>query len=308
MAVEKLVSVFVITYNHSKFIRQCLDSILCQRTTFEFEVVIGEDCSTDGTRDIIFEYAEKYHDRIKLIVSDTNVGAHANMRRTLNACTCKYIACCEGDDYWTDVNKLQIQVDIMEAHPEYSVCFHNCEEFYDDNSKVPFNYCHADQKQVTGLVDLLEKCNYIPTSAVVWRNNLVKELPKWMDNVIGNDWIIHILQAQYGKIYYINKVMSKHRHHSGGVSYFMYQEKNILSTIETYKHLDTYFNLNYNQIIKIKIAEFYHQLVFNVLQKKEFSRVVPLVRTALSYNRVISFMLVKQYLYYIRSIFNKKNI
>ncbi len=115
---EPLVSVKMITYNHAPYISKAIECVLAQKTTFPFELVIGEDCSTDGTREIVLGYAVRYPDVIRLITSDRNVGMRANGKRTNRACRGKYIAYCEGDDYWHRSDKLQAQVDYLEAHPE----------------------------------------------------------------------------------------------------------------------------------------------------------------------------------------------
>lgn len=120
---EPLVSVCCITYNHKNYISDAIESFLSQRTTFPFEIIIGEDCSIDNTREIVEKYKKKYPNLIKIVVSDTNVGMNKNFIRTLNECSCKYIAFCEGDDYWTDSKKLQKQVDFLEDNHEYSFCW-----------------------------------------------------------------------------------------------------------------------------------------------------------------------------------------
>lgn len=121
---SKKVSVFMITYNHEKYIAEALDSILMQKTDFDFDIVIGEDCSTDATRRIVLEYSRKYPDKIKLLLHNVNVGFISNMMYVLEACTGKYVAMCEGDDYWTDPFKLQKQVDFLEANKEYVLATH----------------------------------------------------------------------------------------------------------------------------------------------------------------------------------------
>lgn len=121
---SKKVSVFMITYNHEKYIAEALDSILMQKTDFDFDIVIGEDCSTDATRRIVLEYSRKYPDKIKLLLHNVNVGFISNLMYVLEACTGKYVAMCEGDDYWTDPFKLQKQVDFLEANKEYILATH----------------------------------------------------------------------------------------------------------------------------------------------------------------------------------------
>ena len=126
---EPLVSIVTITYNHEPYIRKCIEGVLMQQINFPIEFIIAEDCSTDGTLAICKEYAEKYPELIRLITSENNVGAIANERRAMKAAKGKYIAFCEGDDYWTDSLKLQKQVDFLEKNLEYSVCFHRCKHF-----------------------------------------------------------------------------------------------------------------------------------------------------------------------------------
>jgi glycosyltransferase involved in cell wall biosynthesis len=115
---DPLVSVKMITYNHAAFITQAIECVLKQKTNFPFELVIGEDCSTDGTRDIVFDYQKKYPNIIRVITSEKNVGMKKNAYRAVKACRGKYVAFCEGDDYWHNPEKLQKQVDYLESHPE----------------------------------------------------------------------------------------------------------------------------------------------------------------------------------------------
>ncbi len=123
---KPLVSIVCITYNHEPYLRQALDSFLMQKTTFAYEIVLAEDCSTDGTRKICEEYTAKYPDIIHYIYRDHNVGYNENEYEAMCAAKGKYIAYCEGDDYWTISDKLQKQVDFLESHSDYSVCWHRC--------------------------------------------------------------------------------------------------------------------------------------------------------------------------------------
>jgi len=122
---EPLVSVLMVTYNHARYIRKSIDGVLAQRTNFPYELVIGEDCSTDGTRQIVFDYQRRYPDTIRVITSERNVGGKKNVIRTRRACRGKYIAFCEGDDYWHHPEKLQMQADFLENHPECGLVYSN---------------------------------------------------------------------------------------------------------------------------------------------------------------------------------------
>jgi len=118
---DPLVSVAMITYNHEKYIRQAIQGVLNQQTAFPYELVVGEDCSLDNTRRIVLGFQQRFPQRVRAITSPRNVGAHQNARRVVQACHGKYIAFCEGDDYWHNPQKLQVQVDFLEANPDYGM-------------------------------------------------------------------------------------------------------------------------------------------------------------------------------------------
>ena len=119
-----LVSVYMITYNHARYVRQAIEGVMAQRTDFAYELVVGEDCSTDETREICLDFQKRHPDRIRVLWWHENVSAlGGNGNRVLARCRGEYVAMCEGDDYWTDPHKLQKQVDLMRAHPSAGECF-----------------------------------------------------------------------------------------------------------------------------------------------------------------------------------------
>lgn len=248
-----ILSVCVITYNHEKFIAQAVESVLMQKTKFPFEIFIGEDCSTDGTQDIVFEYARKYPDIIRVINSDRNVGAQANAIRTLKACKGKYIALLEGDDYWTDPYKLQKQVDFLEVNPDYSLCFHDALILWDDKSQPPKYFCSKDQKKTSTTEDVIRKW-FIPSASMLIRKEML-ELPSWFDNIYNGDWALHLLLSEKGKIGYINEVMSVYRKSLGSFSNIY--GKIVLDTyqkqITVLKLFNDYTQFRHNELIQNKI-------------------------------------------------------
>src|SRR5882672_6480832 len=152
------VSVSVITYNQEEFIAQAIDSILRQEVSFDYEIVIGEDASTDRTREIVLELERRHPDRIRVMLRDAGtserdrargLGGKTNFVQGIQDCRGKYVALLDGDDYWTDSHKLQKQVDFLERHPECSLCFHNAEMFYEDGSQSSMNLRPADQKEIS---------------------------------------------------------------------------------------------------------------------------------------------------------------
>src|ERR1700722_19282110 len=118
-------SVCIFTFNHEHFIGQAIEGALGQKTNFDFEIVVGEDCSTDSTRTIVMHYQECYPGKIRALLNPGNLGMMANNSRTIMECKGEYIALLDGDDYWTYENKLQAQVDFLENNSDYVLCFHN---------------------------------------------------------------------------------------------------------------------------------------------------------------------------------------
>lgn len=217
---EPLVSVRTVTFRHAAYLRQCIEGVLMQRTTFPFEYVIGEDFSDDDTRAIAFEYASKYPDRIRLVTADENVGMRANGHRIREACRGKYHAICEGDDYWTDPLKLQKQVDLLEAHPGTVLCFHNAWVEYDAQwrDRPRHLYIQVPLPTVHTTVDLLRQ-HFIPTASIMYRRAaLVSERPLWARQASSGDIALLLLLSLQGEFRYIDEPMSVYRKHDGGVS------------------------------------------------------------------------------------------
>jgi RimJ/RimL family protein N-acetyltransferase len=210
---RRTVSVFMMAYNHEEFISQALDGILIQNTDFAVEIVVGEDKSTDKTRSILINYAQKHPNKLKLILHSKNIGANKNQISVLNGCNGKYIAMCEGDDYWTDPHKLQKQVNLLEANPDFSICFHSVKIVFEDENTEP-KITNKNQAEITTFENLAIG-NYIHTVSCVFRNNL-SNLPEWFDKMPAGDYVLHLLNAERGKIGFINEVMAAYRVHKGG--------------------------------------------------------------------------------------------
>ena len=212
-----LLSVCLITYNHVNFIKQAIDGVLMQKVGFAWELIIADDFSTDGTREIVLEYKDKYPDLIKLILQEKNVGAAQNFIDLITAPKSKYIAYFEGDDYWTDALKLQKQVDFLEANPDFAICFHNVAIINEDNPER--NRLNNDDltPEISTLDNLLEGNNYIATCSAVIKTNLIQNLPDWFTSLPFGDYALYLIAARHGKIKYINNVMSVYRIHPGGI-------------------------------------------------------------------------------------------
>ena len=174
------VSVAMITYNHEKFIAQAIDSVLMQQTDFEYELVIGEDCSTDRTRAMVVDYAGRYPDRIRPLLRERNLGMNPNFVQTFQSCRGEYVALLEGDDYWTDPLKLQKQTDYLSSRPDCSLCFHPVHLAYDDSHGDGKTSWPPSRKPSYTLYDVLAaKYLWIHTSSILVRNNQIDGFPAW---------------------------------------------------------------------------------------------------------------------------------
>jgi glycosyltransferase involved in cell wall biosynthesis len=176
-----LVSVKIITYNHAPFIALAIEGVLQQNTNFHFELVIGEDYSTDGTRKIVFEYQKKYPDFIRVITSEENVGMKKNGYRTTKACRGKYIAFCDGDDYWHRPDKLQKQIDYLENHPECGMLYSDFDIYYPKSKKRIENYMQYRKwvmPENLRMTDFLEAKKFwgVLTCTAVVRKSLVDQV------------------------------------------------------------------------------------------------------------------------------------
>jgi len=256
------VSVSMITYNHEKFIAKALDSILMQRTNFDYEIVVGEDCSTDNTRNILLGYQERFPDKLRLFLNEQNIGMHRNNEQTLESCKGEYVAILEGDDYWTSPDKLQKQVDFLDKHPECVICFHNVMEFYEDGSREPHPFHENLKKEVFTVEDLLAG-NFIPTLSSMFRNGITK-VPELFSLLPMGDWPFHIFTALHGKIGYINEVMAVHVHHREGVWFTMAQTQNWVeshkASIIVYDYLYAHLGAKYRPMIARLLHELCHRL------------------------------------------------
>lgn len=215
-----MVSIKCITYNHEPYIRQCLEGFVMQKTNFRFEAVVHDDASTDGTADIIREYAEKYPDIIKPIYETENQYSKkdGSLGRIMDAaCTGKYIAVCEGDDYWTDPLKLQKQVDILESNPEVGLVHTDF-----DLVKGKIRHFKSNSKPKEYL-PLLFKSQKIATLTVMYRLNLYNKLPKDWEKMTPRlflgDLPLWIELAAISKFVYISDCTARYRQLQNSMSH-----------------------------------------------------------------------------------------
>lgn len=208
-----LLSVCLITYNQNKYIKEAIESILMQKVNFAWELVIADDASTDGTAETLLEYKEKFPELIKLILHKRNFGAEKTWHELMAYPKTKYVAYIEGDDYWTDPGKLQLQLDFLEKYPDFALYFHPAKVFFESGEAKQIIWPNLHGKTELAVSELLKE-NLIPSNSVVYRRQNYDNLPQ---GIMPGDWYFHIYNAQFGKIGCTDRVMSTYRRHSGGL-------------------------------------------------------------------------------------------
>ncbi|WP_417875627.1 glycosyltransferase family 2 protein [Winogradskyella sediminis] len=284
--IKPLVSVSVVTYNHVKYIKQCLDGILMQKTSFPFEIILGEDDSSDGTRAICKDYAERFPNKIRLFLRSRKDVIKINGKPTgrfnfmenLKACQGKYIAFCDGDDYWTDPFKLQKQVDFLERNPNYSICIHPCAVLNEKSKKL--------SKQALNLIDyeytIRNLLSYwrIATASVVIKRDENVSFPEWFTEVASGDIALLMLYYESGKIKLLRDYMSVYRITGNGVSQYHQKYRMIHYRAKLYSYLNEFFEYKYEKEIYDALNFVYNR--FSKTKEKNKKQVDKEVKTGAS--------------------------
>ena len=222
---KPVVSVVVLAYNVERYLPRALESILMQRSPFPYEIVVGEDCSTDGTRKILISYAKREPHRFKLIFRERNIGMVPNFLDALNACAGTFVAVCDGDDYWTDPEKLRKQVDFLESHPGHGVVFTDADVYYEEEKKFVRAYDRRVRKTVPqGEVfsSLMYGSNPYRVSTSMCRSSLLAEYKQTltMRDFYVNDFPLWMSLARQSLVGYIPHSTAGYRIRSRSMSHF----------------------------------------------------------------------------------------
>jgi hypothetical protein len=213
-----MVSVVMITYNHEAFVAKAIDSVLMQETDFPVEIVIGEDCSTDGTLRVVEKYRQSYPGSIVLLKTERNLGIHANAARTLEAAKGRYIAILEGDDFWMDKEKLQLQVALLEKDKTLSMCGHTTLSFDQLKGAFTVEYPAPEARApIHGPKSYVKFQCFTRTSSAVLRASMTADLAALTSGLKMGDWPLFMLASLRGPVGFIDRVMSCYRIHGGGV-------------------------------------------------------------------------------------------
>jgi glycosyltransferase involved in cell wall biosynthesis len=263
------VTVVVTTFNHERYIAQALDSVLAQEIDGGFDVVVTEDCSTDGTRTILREYEARHPERIRLLLSPRNLNTNEVLRRALEVTASQFVALLDGDDYWTSPRKLATQVRLLEERPELSMSFHNVQVVYEERPGAAHAF-HLERpnerlsspipKPISMLPDLLPG-NFIQTCSVVLRRDMLpRPLPEWYDGLALGDWPLYVLLAERGPIAYVDEILAAYRVHPGGhwsgnLSR-MQRVEDVASIVRIYEVLDRHLEFRYTDEVAASIGAY----------------------------------------------------
>lgn len=236
-------SVSIVTYQEVDYIRQTLESVLQQNTDFPFEIVVGDDASNDGTREILEEIRAQWPDRVRLVLPEKNYGdcGLSNFMATVDACRGDYLAFLDGDDFWTSNDKLQRQVDFLDAHPECAICGHRIDHVSDggdrERSRRP-----ARGSQVYTIDELLLD-NFVHKISTVARRSAVASLPDWYrtTRIASADWVFNVLVGRDGKVGFIDEAMAVHRLRRGNLSHQYGMPRMLADRLKAFDQLNAYF-------------------------------------------------------------------
>lgn len=261
---KSLVTIASTTYNMEAYIAEALDSWLAQKTSFPVDILISDDGSTDGTCDIVRGYVAKFPN-IRLI-STGHIGKMPNFLRSLKESKGKYVALCDGDDYWIDPYKLQKQFDFMESHPDFSECFTNSYVINTVTGEKKVAKTQVwDEATTEGLLKHRDDDNVQMspghTSTFFYRNQFLQDYPQWMYGDVMTDFPIYMLMSKYGKAKFINDITSVYRHRPDGISSLNYSfVKACKRRIYVYRNVNRDFHFRYYRIINPIISDYYYNM------------------------------------------------
>jgi glycosyltransferase involved in cell wall biosynthesis len=274
------VSILLLVYNHAKFLRTCLDSALSQETNFEYEIIIGDDCSDDGSSDIVKEYAALHKDKIRPFIHKKRFGGAGvpNLIEITQYAKGSYFLILEGDDYYMHPQKLQKQVDFLDKNPEFSICFHNARVFYDDGSLPEYQLNDNIEKDIFEVDDLVgeQEIWFMATASIMYRKSAFTGYPKWFYESKSGDIPMQIMVARNGKIKYLDELMSAYRKHAGGTSFSdKYNDAGFLQNrINMYHNLDLYLDKRlHNRFNRLKSWYYRFMIDSKQAQQNYFKRI-----------------------------------
>ncbi|MCH5270282.1 MAG: glycosyltransferase [Lachnospiraceae bacterium] len=262
------VSIICVTFNQADYIRDTLEGFLMQKTDFAYEILIHDDVSTDGTVEVLREYQQKYPDKIKLVLEVENQyskGVDITKDIMLPYVRGRYIAYCEGDDYWIYSGKLQAQYDLLEAHPEISLCYHNAVVYDEDKDELTLNVIKHKSGYITDADTVFPSKGWYPTASSFYRTEYMEDYPNL--HAPTGDEGMRCYMACCGKLYFINQAWSVYRKNSNGawnakfVNDRKIADRYIIDLIQFMKNYNEY---SAGRFEKYFYKRFRHSLIFYI--------------------------------------------
>lgn len=300
---EIMVTIACITYNHEDYIKDALNSFLGQKTNFKFEIIVHDDVSTDGTRQILKEYETRYSDKIRVVYQSENQysqGVPIMGTFLFPKARGKYIAICEGDDYWTDTNKLQKQVDYMESHKDCSICIHNAIKVNRDKKNIGIISTVKSSCEIPCERFILSGGGFCATNSILTKTELARQFHE--TGLYEVDYALQIFLAGKGKAYCFSEVMSAYRANVEGswsrrskenVQYGVDCEKKIIRMLRQYNELsnfkyDAEINeciLKHELVIKFKLEDY--KAILNDNKLIDYIKSLPLLKRTTYFMRIL---------------------
>ncbi|MFD2916268.1 glycosyltransferase family 2 protein [Psychroserpens luteus] len=269
------VSIVMITYNHQDYIKQAIEGVLMQDTNFNIELIISNDCSTDGTSDCV-KNIKNTHPKGHLITyfdQKKNMGMMSNFIFALKQCQGSYVAICDGDDYWTDPLKLQKQVGFLEKNTNVNICFHRA-QILSNNTLKSHDILKPFIKKPFNYIELLKQNNFIVTASVMFRKPKNFKFPNWFNQIPFGDMGLYKLVAQDSQIQCLDEIMCVYRVHSDGV----YSGLNVLKArrnyLNFYQKIYIHLNSEEQKVVKTKIEEKYREISKLKFKKSKYRRIL----------------------------------
>jgi len=248
-------SVCVITYNHEEYIEQAITSILNQDVSFDYEIVVGEDCSTDSTADVLRRLEVANPGRLKVIYRENNIGGVKNVLRTIESCSGEYIAFLEGDDFWTSMDKLELQVGFLDQHQEASFCFHRTRYLFTDEQSSEYVLPLRDPPVLSSFDFLLQEGNQVAVNSIVARRTYLTDLPVWIADLKLGDWPLCLMLATQGLVGFVPTEMSKYRVHAGGTWSQLSPHLQLVYVIQMFFHVSELLSGDAKRLVEHRKAE-----------------------------------------------------
>ena len=298
------VAVYVITYNQEKYIGECLQSIVDQKTSFRFKAYVGEDCSKDKTAEICRDYECRYPDLVQVISTQQN-NLKQNIENIWKACIesgAKYIACIEGDDYWIDDHKLQKQYDALEANPNCSVCITGV-RVLDSGTGIEGKdtfWPRLNKDEITIHDIILSDQHLLPSPTLMWRNIIPLHKPRFYMQAMSTDIALAIMLGHAGNVRCLPDETAVYRHHGGGISK---SEKHLRlandALMRLYESANKYYDYKYNKTIRRRLFEMSKvNLIYRARDKKGISKLRHYFRRVRDYIKYSDKLDYKELAYY----------